>query len=188
MSDYDHLIHSMQNQEKILIEGRKYAGGANADFGFYSLWLPDLPNILQTLTEGSVVMDVGCGTGNAAAGMAQFAPNLDIYGCTLSYYPPVAGSNYLLKDRIYICPARDIPKQFDLAVSIGALEVSGTVLEDGPILLDLLNPGGIAMFAPTVPTDAAISSFNTLLQIGRRSGFASTMSITKNILILFTLL
>jgi|GEM_PF-2450215 len=130
----------------------------HADRGLdtYYEWCPRLKPVLATLASALPHprgLDVGCGTGRAAAEMMTAYRTLDMQGVTLTFHPPVTGHTALPRERIHISHAgskRFSSQRFDLLTAVGSLDVSDTLAEEGPRVLDLVAPGGFFILTSSI--------------------------------------
>ncbi len=128
---------------------------ADRDLNLYKEMVPCLHDLLTGLTQTKKevkALDVGCGTGRAAAELMDAYPGVDMRGITLIFHPPVASHKYLPRSRIKICHAGKTgfpERSFDFIIAVGSLDTSDTIFEEGRAVLRLVNQGGIFILAPT---------------------------------------
>ncbi len=161
MRDFDQSAHvsrliSDREVSRGEIQSGAYKENADRSFIAYKMMIPVLePIILSLVEQKSVVkgLDVGCGTGRAAAGIADNYPSVHMQGVTLIYHPPVGDHRFLPRHKIRIANAGNThypERSFDLLLAVGSLDTSDTLEYEGAAVLKLLAKGGFFIFAPAV--------------------------------------
>lgn len=140
---------------------------AHVERGFleYLFYVPQLRQIGDELQSRGVPvtgLDVGCGRGVAAQHIQDLYDNMSMHGIDIVKYPVNPNKSHLPDDKIIIDSLghANLPNEsYDLILAIGSLDVSHTLEEDGPRILELLKPNGYAIIAPTsIRNDTAMES------------------------------
>lgn len=153
-----HAIHLAVDRQTSMREIRSGIYRLNADRSFlmYQFQIPPLEQIVQSLCEQKTLvkgLDVGCGTGRAAAEIMIAHPALDMQGVTLVYHPPVEYHKFLPRNKIRIAHAGNtgFPNEsFDFLIAVGSFDTSDTLEYEGNAVLQLVAKGGFFIFNPCV--------------------------------------
>lgn len=154
-----------------------WCSATNRSYEDYRGLFPLLPAYIQALKSqiGNIRgLDLGCGTGRAAAEIMQAHPNIDFRGISLVRYPPVPGNLALPKERVKICHAghTGFPEEsFDLILAFRSLEVSHTIVEGGKGALKLLAPKGVFIFLAHIWEEFGEKEVYTLQELAKDQGF-----------------
>lgn len=145
-------------------------------------WLPSLEGVVQKLTAGAQVADVGCGHGASTILMAQAFPNSRFTG--FDYHPAsierarerAAEAGVGDRARFVVAAAKDYPGAgFDLVCIFDALHDMGDPVGAARHIRETLKPDGTFMLVEPFAHDELSDNLNP---IGRLFYSASTMLCT----------
>lgn len=110
-------------------------------------WLPAVPGLVERLTEGIRVADIGCGSGTAAILIAEAFPRSDIYGFDVSQESlAVARDRSTSIENLSFeqYPAEEIPLEppFDLITAFDVIHDLADPLGDLTRIREALGPDG----------------------------------------------
>lgn len=152
---------------------------ADRDIDFYRVMIPPLDTLIRSqLARHTPVrgLDAGCGTGRAAFGIQEAYPDVDMRGVSLVYHPPHSPWESLPREKIKIGRAGHTGypnKSFDLVIAVGSIDVSDTIVEEGSRILDLVDSGGVFIFAPTIWYSTQEKATGHLIAHAETEGFST---------------
>ncbi|MTH78426.1 class I SAM-dependent methyltransferase [Paracoccus aestuariivivens] len=140
-------------------------------------WLPALDGVVETLQDGAVVADIGCGHGVSTMLMAQAFPASQFVG--YDFHPgsiAAASAHALAHDisnvRFDVARAQDFPGDYDFVTCFDCLHDMGDPVAAASHIRQKLKPGGTWM---VVEPNAADRLDDNLNPVGRLYYSASTM-------------
>ncbi len=141
-------------------------------------WLPSLEGVVDKLTRGAAVADVGCGHGHSTLIMAKEFPNSSFVGFDF-HAPSIAAANAHAKDhglpnvRFEVGAAQEFPgRDYDLVTCFDCLHDMGDPAGVARHVLQTLKPDGTWMVVEPFAHDELEKNLHP---IGRLFYAASTM-------------
>jgi ubiquinone/menaquinone biosynthesis C-methylase UbiE len=135
-------------------------------------WLPALEGVVQKLTEGGKVADVGCGHGSSTVLMAQAFPKSAFYGydfhtpSILAAKEKATTAGVQSNTHFVSGTAKGIPDgEFDLICMFDALHDMGDPVGAARHLRSRLAPGGTLMLVEPLAADRLAENLHLLGQI-----------------------
>ena len=143
-------------------------------------WLPALDGVVDKLTRGATVADVGCGHGASTIVMARAFPNSQFVG--FDYHAPsveaatkAARNAGLTNVRFEVAHAKSFPGRFDLVAFFDCLHDMGDPVGAATHVREALAPDGTWMIVEPYANDRLRDNLNP---VGRVYYAASTMICT----------
>lgn len=135
-------------------------------------WLPALDGVMEKLTDGATVADVGCGHGSSTALMAQAFPNSTFFGYDF-HAPSIDAANVTAaaagvesNTRFVTASAKEIPAEgFDLICMFDALHDMGDPVGAARRLRECLNADGTLMLVEPLAGDRLTDNLHVVGQI-----------------------
>lgn len=147
-----------------------------------SSWLPALDGVVNKLTEGALVADIGCGAGASTIIMAEAFPNsrfvgFDYHGKSIDRAREAAGeAGNPPNVRFEVASAKEASgKDYDLVCIFDALHDMGDPVGASRHIRDMLKPDGTFMIVEPYANDGLAENMNP---VGRMYYSASTMICT----------
>lgn len=140
-------------------------------------WLPALDGVVEKLTQGAVVADVGCGHGVSTLIMAEAFPKSEFHGFDFHEKSIEEARNHskqhgLPNLHFHIQEAKELPGKFDLVTMFDCLHDMGDPVGALKHVRESLKPGGTCMIVEPMAGDSLQENLNP---IGRLYYSASTM-------------
>jgi 2-polyprenyl-3-methyl-5-hydroxy-6-metoxy-1,4-benzoquinol methylase len=140
-------------------------------------WLPALDGVVEKLTQGGVIADVGCGHGISTMIMAQAFPNSTVQGFdfhekSIDEATRHAKEHSLPNIRFHVQEAKKLPGKYDLITMFDCLHDMGDPVGALKSIRGALKPGGSVMIVEPMAGDSLKDNLNP---IGRMYYSASTM-------------
>lgn len=135
-------------------------------------WLPTLEGVLEKLSTGAKVADIGCGLGSSTILMAQAFPNSTFYG--FDFHPPsiaaaqqkAAETGVTENTQFIAVSAKDYSETgFDLVCIFDALHDMGDPVGAARHIRKSLAPGGTLMLVEPLAGDRLSDNLNLVGQI-----------------------
>jgi len=140
-------------------------------------WLPALDGVVEKLTKGARVADVGCGHGHSTVIMAEAFPNssfmgYDFHDGSISEARDHAETHGLTNATFEVGLAKEYPGEFDLVCFFDCLHDMGDPQGAMAHVRESLAPDGTCMIIEPMANDALEDNLNS---VGRLYYSASTM-------------
>ena len=140
-------------------------------------WLPALDGVVETLTAGAAVADIGCGHGLSTILMAQAFPNssfvgYDFHPGSIAAATENAAAHGLTNVRFEVGRAQDFPGIYDFITCFDCLHDMGDPAAAAAHIRKALKPGGSWMVVEPNAGDRLEDNINP---VGRLYYSASTM-------------
>ena len=140
-------------------------------------WLPALDGVVEKLTQGGDIADVGCGHGISTMIMAQAFPNSTVHGFdfhekSIDEATSHAKEHSVPNIRFHAQEAKELPGKYDLITMFDCLHDMGDPVGALKTIRGALKPGGSVMIVEPMAGDSLKDNLNP---IGRMYYSASTM-------------
>lgn len=146
-------------------------------------WIPALDGVLQKLTAGTRVADIGCGRGASTLIMAKAFPKSEFYGFDIHPASIEAAHSHAEEQRITnvhfgVFPAKDFPGgDYGFATMFDALHDMGDPVGAASHVKQSLQPDGTLMIVEPIAGDSLTENMNP---VGRVYYGLSTMICTPS--------
>lgn len=140
-------------------------------------WLPSVDGVVETLTQGGAVADVGCGHGASTMIMAQAFPKSNVHGFDFHEKSIEESRRHATEHAVenvdfHIQEAKELPGQYDLITMFDCLHDMGDPVGALKHIRAALKPGGAVMIVEPMAGDSLADNLNP---VGRMYYSASTM-------------
>jgi 2-polyprenyl-3-methyl-5-hydroxy-6-metoxy-1,4-benzoquinol methylase len=158
---------------------RFFRSGYNANL--VSSWLPALDGVVDKLTDGAQVADVGCGRGASTILMARAYPKshftgFDYHADSIDHARKAAAEAGVSTNTTFeIAPAKSYPGKYDLVAFFDSLHDMGDPVGASAHVFETLKPNGTWMIVEPFANDDLSDNLNP---IGRLYYAGSTMFCT----------
>ncbi len=129
-------------------------------------WLPALDGLIDRLTAGAKVADIGCGRGGAVIAMARAFPNsiihgFDLHDDSIAHATRTAREMGVANARFAVAAAKGFPGgDFDLVTIVDALHDMGDPVGAARHVRQALKPDGVWMVVEPLAGDQIEDNFN----------------------------
>lgn len=194
---FDNVVSTLENQARVSHAFRHGGGvpwGEQASCMFCAVakffrpgyrhhlvqdWLPALEGVVDRLTAGADVADVGCGHGLSTVIMAEAFPNsrfvgFDFHESSVAHAREHAAAHGLGEDRVsfQVATAKNFDGEYDFVTVFDALHDMGDPVGAAAHVRSRLRPGGSWMIVEPMAGDSLSDNLNP---VGRLYYAASTM-------------